>query len=131
MAPERVPHQNTPPPPAPAGPGPSALDLFDRQRRERLEQTLQAALPVPDVALPFTEAAAAALLERLLDRSLNEQERRWLAETWRRCGGLQAPLCERALAAFIRQHGTRQHLVYYLDQLEAAHLHARKGVNGS
>ena len=23
-----------------------------------------------------------------------------------------------------------KHLVYYLDQLEAAHLHARKGVNG-
>ncbi len=131
VVPERVPRQNTPPPPAPAGPGPSALDLFDRQRRARLEQTLDAAPPAPDAALPFTEAAAAALLERLLDRTLDEQERRWLAEAWRRCGGLQAPLCERALATFIRQHGTRQHLVYYLDQLETAHLHARKGVNGS
>jgi putative transposase len=129
VAPERVPQRSAPPPPPPAGPGLSALDIFDRQRRERLEQTLQAALPAPDAALPFTEAAAAALLERLLDRRLDEQERRWLAETWRRCGGLQATLCERALGVFITRHGKAQHLVYYLDQIENAHLRARKGVN--
>jgi putative transposase len=129
VPPEQVPRQQPPAPPTPSGPGPSALDLFDQQRRERLEQTLQAALPQPDAALPFTEAAAAALLERLLDRHLDAQERRWLAETWRRCGGLDPAVCDRALGAFVSRHGTRQHLVYYLDQIETAHLRARKGVN--
>ena len=113
--------------PKPQGPGQSALDIFDRQRRERLEQTLHEALPSVPGELPFTEAAAAALLERLLDRRLDEQERRWLGETWRRCGGLQAERCDRALTAFIARHGTGQHLLYYLDQIEAAHLRAARG----
>ena len=125
VPPAEVPRQ-PPAAPKPQGPGQSALDIFDRQRRQRLEQTLQQALPVVPDGLPFTEAAAAALLERLLDRRLDEQERRWLGETWRRCGGLQAERCDRALTAFISRHGTDQHLLYYLDQIEAAHLRAAK-----
>ena len=54
------------------------------------------------------------------------QERRWLGETWRRCGGLQAERCTRALAVFIARHGTGQHLLYYVDQIEAAHLRAAR-----
>jgi transposase InsO family protein len=125
VPPAEVPRQ-PPAAPKPQGPGQSALDIFDRQRRQRLEQTLQQALPVVPDGLPFTEAAAAALLERLLDRRLDEQERRWLGETWRRCGGLQAERCDRALTAFISRHGTDQHLLYYLDQIEAAHLRAAR-----
>ena len=117
VAPEQVSRQ-PPPAPQPQGPGLSALDIFDRQRRERLQQ----ALPPTPRGLPFTEAAAAALLDRRLD----EQERRWLGETWRRCGGLQAERCDRALTAFISRHGTDQHLLYYLDQIEAAHLRAAR-----
>ncbi len=127
VAPERVPRQPAVAPPPPAGPGRSALDLFDRQRRERLEHALGTALPTPPEGLPFTEAAAAALLERWLDRGLDDQERRWLADAWRRCGGLDPDLCDRALGAFVGRHGTAQHLVYYLDQLETVHLRARKG----
>jgi hypothetical protein len=121
VAPEQVPRQ-PPAAPQPQGPGLSALDIFDRQRRERLQQTLEQALPPTPQGLPFTEAAAAALLERLLQRGLDEQERRWLAETWRRCGGLDPQRCAQALGSFIARHGTAQHLVYYLDQIEAAHL---------
>lgn len=120
VAPEQVPRQVAPAP-QPQGPGLSALDVFDRQRRERLEQNLQQALPAAPGGLPFTEAAAAALLERLLQRRLDGQERLWLAETWRRCGGLNPERCARALGAFIARHGTAQHLLYYLDQIEAAH----------
>ncbi len=128
VAPEQVPHRPAPPPPPVAsGPGASALDILDAQRQQKLQATLAGALPVPATPLPFTEAAAAALLERALGRGLQGQETRWLADTWRRCGGLDAAICDQALGGFIARHGTGQHLVHYLDQIQQAHVRARRG----
>ena len=70
-------------------------------------------------------------LARRRDRGLEGQERRWLADTWRRYGGLGPDACDRALGALVSRHGAAQHLVYYLGQLEAVHLRDRNGRKGS
>ncbi|MGC8488361.1 MAG: DDE-type integrase/transposase/recombinase [Clostridia bacterium] len=127
VPPEQVPHRPASPPPSAVGPTLSALDVLDAQRQKHLQANLAVALPAPAGPLPFTEAAAAALLERALGRRLDPQEGRWLADTWRRCGGLDATICDQALGAFIARHGTGQHLVHYLDQIQQAHVRARRG----
>ena len=127
VPPEQVPHRPTAPPAPPVtGPTASALDILDAQRQQHLQTTLDAALPTPAQSLPFTEAAAAALLERALGRRLAAQEPRWLADTWRRCGGLDPAICAAALSAFIARHGTGQHLVHYLDQIQQEHVRLRR-----
>lgn len=127
VPPQQVPRRPAAPPAPPvSGPTASLLDILDAQRQQHLQSALDAALPAPAASLPFTEAAAAALLERALGRRLEPQEGRWLADAWRRCGGMDPLICDAALSAFVARHGTGQHLVHYLDQIQQAHLRARR-----
>lgn len=124
--PENVPHQ----PKAPQGPTPreSLLDLLDRDRQQALAAQLDKLPPagVPTPGAHFTEAMAAAILEHALGRNLDSRELQWLADSWRRSGGWQADLTERAVAAYRARFGPGRHLAYYLEFLEDAHLKARK-----
>lgn len=89
-----------------------------------MRQRLAAAVPAADTH--FTEAMAAALLEHALGRNLEGRELQWLAESWRRSGGWQADLTDRAVTAYRARYGPGRHLAYYLEFIHAAHLKARK-----
>lgn len=126
LPPENVPRQ----PEAPPRPTPqeSLLDLLDRERQQALQQRL-ATLPaaaVPAESPHFTEAMAAAMLEQALGRNLEGRELQWLAESWRRSGGWQADLTERAVTAYRARYGPGRHLAYYLEFIGTVHLKARR-----
>lgn len=126
LPPENVPHQpKTAPRPTPQQ---SLLDELDREHQAYLRQQLErrpvAAVPHP--AMPFTEAAAAALLAATLGRNIEGRELDWLAESWRRAGGWDATLTEKAVRLFAARFGTGRHLAYYLEFIQEAHLRTRR-----
>ena len=124
--PENVPHQSRPPH-APT-PRENLLDLLDNERQQALVNQ-RAKLPQTAVITgghPFTEALAAAVLEAALGRNLEARELEWLAESWRRAGGWQADLTERAITLYRNRFGPGRHLAYYLEFIVEAHLKARK-----
>ena len=101
--------------------------------RTALQQRL-ATLPaaaVPAASAHFTEAMAAALLEQALGRNLEGRELQWLAESWRRSGGWQADLTDRAVTTYRARYGPGRHLAYYLEFIQTVHLKARRSEGSS
>lgn len=126
LPPENVPHQpKTAPKPTPQQ---SLLDELDREHQAYLRQQLdrRPAAASLHLALPFTEAAAAALIAQTLGRNLEGRELEWLAEAWRRSGGWDAALTRKALELYAARFGTAHHLAYYLEFVQKAHLRHRR-----
>lgn len=125
LPPENVPHQpRAEPRPTPHD---SLLDQLDRERQALLQGRLAQPAAAPGADHPFTEAAAALLIEHILGRNLNEVELRWLGESWRISGGWEQLLTESAVRTYLGRYGPGRHLAYYLEFIQKAHTRARKG----
>lgn len=123
LPPEHVPGQ----PRATAHPTPteSLLDQLDAERQARLANSTTQPQATP-VGHLFTEAIAAALLEKALGRTLVDRELHWLGEAWRRAGGWDPVITDSAIAAYLARFGPGRHLAYYLEFIETAHLRDRR-----
>jgi putative transposase len=124
LPPENVPKQGKiPPRPTPQE---SLLDQLDREHQARLRQQLAQPEGIAATRLPFTEAAAAALLEQALGRNLHARELEWLADAWRQSGGWDPLLTESAIRAYLDRYGPQRHLAYYLEFIQTVHLRTRR-----
>jgi len=124
LPPENVPHQ---PKLAPRStPHESLLDQLDRDRQALLRTRLAQPEATGGCQHPFTEAAAAALIEQALGRNLQGRELDWLADAWRHSGGWEALITESAVRAYLARYGPGRHLTYYLEFIQTAHLRARR-----
>lgn len=111
--------------------GPNLLELLAQEREAKLAARVEALRSTGPLTaqhpLGFTETEFVTILCTVLQRSLEVIETQWAFETWRRCGGLDRACTTTALTRFAARQGLKMHLAYYLDAVERAHLHARKG----